>query len=425
MADNIDNLQTHEIELLKKEIYLELRTLTDSSLNDFIFDLKQILSTNHLDKSYDIVFSLLRDAEFCFQSLCYSLPIFSSINGNIVAVNVQSTKQSLAKGYYISCTILPNQRTSIYSHQMAILDNNMLHFKEEGLASLSFADLKNPKVDFLTRNIVSEDKLVDQFYPIYSGQKVSLQCLDSVHITVDQQKMWCDQKSIQFIDFPRKITINGKTILTVHIPQHFSMKMAQMTHDFEVLTQFSNINVTEPHLVQEIVSYFEIAQPIHWSLFTLVLVSICSIVVLLCCCCYLKCPNVMSKIFSCCCNSSCCLLKCFTKRVLEKTAFRSRVDAGYNIPSETVQMLDINHIQPAANPNLTEIFSLNSNRPNVIPSAPIMNANSTISNRGIVINQNGQPVVPGHLSDCKAGYPSCFCRKGNQQCQGPIQRPPF
>ena len=54
MADNIDNLQAHEIELLKKEIYLELRTLTDSSLNDFIFDLNQILSTNHLDKSYRI-----------------------------------------------------------------------------------------------------------------------------------------------------------------------------------------------------------------------------------------------------------------------------------------------------------------------------------------------------------------------------------
>ena len=77
LATNIDNLQKHEIELLKKEIYLELRTLTDSSLNDFIFDLKQILSTNHLDKAYDIVFALLRDAEFCFQSLCYSLPIFN------------------------------------------------------------------------------------------------------------------------------------------------------------------------------------------------------------------------------------------------------------------------------------------------------------------------------------------------------------
>ena len=38
LADNIDNLQSHEIGLLKKEIFLELRTLKDSSLNDFIFD---------------------------------------------------------------------------------------------------------------------------------------------------------------------------------------------------------------------------------------------------------------------------------------------------------------------------------------------------------------------------------------------------
>ena len=111
-----------------------------------------------MDKSYDIVFALLRDAEFCYQSLCYSLPIFSSINGNIVSVNVQSTKQQLARGYYISCTILPNERTSIYSHKMAILENNMLHFKEQGLASLSFEDLKNPQVDFLTRNIIYLDK---------------------------------------------------------------------------------------------------------------------------------------------------------------------------------------------------------------------------------------------------------------------------
>ena len=88
---------------------------------------------------------------------------------------------------------------------------------------MSFADLKNPKVHFLTRNIVSEDKLVDLFYPIYSGQKVSLQCLVPVHIIVDKMKMWCDPQSIHFIDIPRKITIDGKTVLTVHIPQHFSM----------------------------------------------------------------------------------------------------------------------------------------------------------------------------------------------------------
>ena len=188
MASNIDNLQKHEIELLKKEIYLELRTLTDSSLHDFIFDLKQILSTNHLDKAYDIVFALLRDAEFCFQSLCYSLPIFNSFDKSIVTVNVQTTKQSLAKGYFISCTILPNHRTSVYSHQMAILEDGMLHFKENGLASVSFDDLKNSNIDFSTRSITSEDMLANQFYPIYNGQKVSLQCLEPVHIVINSDQ---------------------------------------------------------------------------------------------------------------------------------------------------------------------------------------------------------------------------------------------
>ena len=110
--------------------------------------------------------------------------------------------------------------------------------------------------------------------------------------------MWCNQKSLQFIDFPRKITINGKIILSVHLPQHFSIKMAELKHDFEVLSQFSNVNVTEPNLVQEVVSYFEIAEPFHWSFLTLVLISICSFVVLSCFCCYLKCPTLITKVFS-------------------------------------------------------------------------------------------------------------------------------
>ena len=442
LSKNIGSLQKHEIELLKKEIFLELRTLTDSALNDFIFDLKQILSTNHLDKSYDIIFSLLRDAEFCFQSLCYSLPIFNSFDKNIVTVSVQTTKQSLAKGYYISCTILPNHRTSVYSHQMAILSDDMLHFKEDGLASISFEDLKHSNIDFLTRSITSEDMLVDQFYPIYSGQKVSLQCLNPIHVVINSnQKMWCNQNSMQFIDFPEEITINGKVILSVHVPQHFSMKMAELTHDFEVLSQFSNVNVTEPNLMQEVVSYFETAETIHWSFLTLVLVSICSFVVLSFFCCYLKCPTLITKVFSCCCTKSCCLMKCFSKRVAEKTMFRSKVE--YNLPAENVQLIDMNNVQPAQNPNV------NSVRRTPTPSAPNLSLDSQMSN---LLNQNRQPFVqpllasgpnfvqplasgpiataqivqrPEYSFTCKSGFPSCFCKKNNQQCKGAPQLPPF
>jgi hypothetical protein len=85
--------------------------------------------------------------------------------------------------------------------------------------------------------------------------KVSLQCLNPINIIVDNEKMWCDDKSLQFIEFPQEITINGKTILSVHVPQHFSMKMAQMTHDFEVVSQFQPMNNTAPHLVQVILRW--------------------------------------------------------------------------------------------------------------------------------------------------------------------------
>jgi len=435
----MSNLQKHEVELLKKEIYLELRTLTDSSLNNFIFDLKQILRTNHLDKTYDIVFALLRDAEFCFQSLCYSLPIFSSIDGDLVAVNVQSTKQSLAKGFYISCTVLPNSRTSIYSHKMAIMSNNMLHFKEDDLASLSIEDLKNPKVDLVTRNIIQDDKLVNEFYPIYSGQKVSLQCLEPKHIVVDGTRMWCDSQSIHFIEIPKLITINNKTVMTVHVPQHFSMKLAEMTHDFEVLSQFSDLNVTTTPIIQEIVNYFETAQPIHWSFFTLSIITFCSATLLLCFCCYLKCPKLMSKLFSCCCKETCCLLKCFNKRVLEKTSYRETISVT-NDPDEGVQMIDMNNIQQAQ--NRARIMSLNSNNANILPSAPNLSLDSNVSNilrQQMAQQQTVQPLassaivhqpitsaaVQQNLTNCKNGYLSCFCRKSNQQCRGPVQSPPF
>ena len=325
LSKSFNDLQTHEVELLKKEIYLELRTLKETALNSFIFDLKQILSTNHLDKSYDIIFSLLRNSEFCFQSLCYSLPIFSSMDKSLVAVSVQSTQQSLARGYFVSCTILPNHRTSIYSHTMAIYENDQLHFKKQGLASVSFSDLKRPDIDSLSRPIQEEDKLVNLFYPIYNGKKVSLQCLEPTAIIVDGENMYCNDVSLQFIPFPQTITVNGKTILSVHLPQHFSMKISKMTHDFEIMSKFQPLNNTSPGLVQGVVSYFEVAQTIHWSLLTLVLFSSVCIILLICFCSYLKCPHIISKIFTCCCETSCCLVKCLSQRIRDREIIRTNM----------------------------------------------------------------------------------------------------
>ena len=106
---------------------------------------------------------------------------------------------------------------------MAIFENNLLHFQEDGLSSVSFKDLKSPDIDLLSRPIANEDKLVNKFYPIYYKKKVSFQCLQPIDILVDGERLWCNDKTLQFLDFPKTISIGGKTILSIAVPQHFSM----------------------------------------------------------------------------------------------------------------------------------------------------------------------------------------------------------
>ena len=82
--------------LFRKELYLELRTLKSTVYSDFIFDLQEILKTNALDQSYVIVFELLRNIEYCFESKCYSLPIFSILENNVIQITVQAMSQTLS-----------------------------------------------------------------------------------------------------------------------------------------------------------------------------------------------------------------------------------------------------------------------------------------------------------------------------------------
>jgi hypothetical protein len=171
-----DSLNRQEMTLFRKELYLELRTLKATFYADFIFDLQEILKTNSLDQNYVIVFELLRSIEYCFQIKCYSLPIFSIQKDNSIQITVQSMTQTLSKAEYVSCTVLANQRTSIYSHQLAIFREGKLHFQLDSLPSLTLLQLKQPEIDTITRLISPEDKLAEFFYPIYKNERVSLQC---------------------------------------------------------------------------------------------------------------------------------------------------------------------------------------------------------------------------------------------------------
>jgi hypothetical protein len=305
---------------------------------------------------------------------------------------------------------------------MAIFENDRLHFKKEGLASVSFSDLKRPNIDSLSRPIQAEDKLVNLFYPIYNGVKVSLQCLNPIAIIVDGENMWCNDISLQFIPFPQTITVDGKTILSVHLPQHFSMKMAEMTHDFEIMSQFQPLNNTAPGPVQKVISYFEVAQTIHWSLFTLVIVSSICIILLMCFTSYLKCPSVISKILACCWNANCCLLKILSKRIRDNEVIR-------DMQEESVQMLNMSNLRPV--PQIENV-GLNQSRTVFLPSAPNVSVDTAVSHN-VSQDVNMIPPLAASLpfiqqvypSHCRHGYVSCFCLKGNQPCAGPIRQPPF
>ena len=164
---------------------------------------------------------------------------------------------------------------------MAIYEDNLLHFKDNDLPSVSFKDLKNPSIDLLSRPIADEDKLEGKFYPIYYNKKVSFQCLTPISIQIDKQTFWCDDKTLQFVDFPKSILVDGKKVLSIAIPEHFSMKIARMTSDFEIISKFQPLNRTEPHLVEEIVEYFQVAEPIHWSFLTMGIILTLSLLIMI------------------------------------------------------------------------------------------------------------------------------------------------
>ena len=126
-----------------------------------MFDLDQILKTNQLDANYNIVFELLRNRQFCLSNTCYTLPIFNVMDHNTIQITVQKSVQSLARAMYTSCTILNNRRTSIFSHQVALIKDNTLNFQEDKLPSVNLSELIHPNIDKVSRPILKSDLLAD------------------------------------------------------------------------------------------------------------------------------------------------------------------------------------------------------------------------------------------------------------------------
>ena len=142
--------------------------------------------------------------------MCYSLPIFTVLGDGEIQIQIQTSHQTLAKALYISCTVLQNQRTSIYSHKIGLIDHKEeIHFPNNDLPSLNLTDLIHPNIDKVTRKITIEDLIVEKIYPIYYDKSISLQCLKPKFILIDEKKKYCDFATLSFQNFPKIIEIDG------------------------------------------------------------------------------------------------------------------------------------------------------------------------------------------------------------------------
>ena len=307
LAAHFVSLTTAEKNTQRKELYLELRAFRTSYFHNFMFDLAEILKHNSLDPVYDILFSLIRQHEFCHSVTCYTLPIFSILNATSIQVSVQTAQQSLAPAVYISCTLQPNLRTSVFSHQIALIDGDKLNFQADQLPSISFAQLINPSIDQTTRSLLDTDMIFGELYLIYSGLKVSLQCLHPQMITIDGVERYCDRTSLNFVDFPEQIKVGTKDVLKVSIPHHFSSKLDFLNTDLRSVSIFQPTNSTALHFGNKIVNFFQTASPIHYSFMFVLFVCVLLVCVLSCCFFYLKFPQCLY--YTLCCFRNTCLIK--------------------------------------------------------------------------------------------------------------------
>ena len=297
-----------------------------------------------------------------------------------------------------------------------------MHFQEDNLPSVTFTQLKEPQIDARTRLISDEDKLAQIFYPIYMNERVSLQCLTPQHIVVDGEARYCDPHSLQFGPFPWEIKVDGKTVLAIHIPhipQH--LKLAYMAEDFTSISLFKETNDTGRPFGQDIIGFFETAQPIHYSLFGMSFIVVIVLVILCCCTLYLNCPKLLIRLF-CCCSNSCSLKQKVLNRVAgqdRRVENRAHLD---NNPGHRRNNYQVNN--PRADERLLIDMTLN-------PTVPIAETsfNQNDQNAGQIgvnmVRDTGARMVHGTpvIRDQAPSAPrysvadgSGFCRYGYQDC---------
>jgi hypothetical protein len=193
------------------------------------------------------------------------------------------------------------------------------------------------------------------------------------------------------------------------------MKLAYMAEDFTSISLFKETNNTGIPFRQEIIGFFETAQPIHYSLFAMSTIVVLVLFTLFCCASYLNCPSYLVKLFCCCSNH--CGLK---QRLLDRIEGRVHLDTSHS--QQDQNNYRVNHQR--ANDQLLVDFTPNPTIPNAETSF-IQNDQNTgqvgarmEQNTPIVRNQAPTAPVADGSGSCRNGFYNCFCAKEDNRYFG-------
>ena len=167
-----------------------------------------------------------------------------------------------------------------------------------------------------------------------------------------------------------------KTLLSHHIPHHFSSHLDFMNQDFWSVSLLRNTAQNDPTIGQHIVTFFESSKPIHYSLIITAFCMVLLVIVLLTCVCYLKIPQFLAALL-CCFSETCCLKK---RAILQNQDMHNLNVLYQNEHNEEARVM-------------------------FVPSCPAQEPASILRNP-----PNAQPnQVQGNLTLCRNNIPSCYC----------------
>ena len=151
-----------------------------------------------------------------------------------------------------------------------------------------------------------------QLCPIFNNRLVSFQCQNLTQITIDDITYTCSPNILNFLPFPSKIEIHGKTI-NFQASSHFSQKINKYSNNYGEISLFQNRNKNHT-IFKKLGNFISYATPNSRFAFFSGLFLVFFIFVT--CCFLLACckPGCLDA-FLFCCSKGCCIRKALQRQM--------------------------------------------------------------------------------------------------------------